>query len=429
MTITDDTGGIRCQSIETTRQQMDGKAADWRRAHASEPKLTFEAACVRRLTRQWRGRALSDKRHIPWFPEWRGCFGCEQHRGECCNGGGDCVLGICRCKDSTAAAMDCAPPRDVPPAGSDRRTLGIYVYDLPERFGMAGLALKSWLIGGGKIYSAEWRFADQLLRDRRVRVTDAASADLFYVPLFSTYSGSNYGCDRSKVALALDFVSKTAPFYNASGGYDHVLFLTGDRGGCGLGAVGNRAIVVSHFGLLAPFNRMGSVALESPARSLGDVSSITDDLRAGRWCYAPHKDIVVPPFVEDEPLMSPTGAGIRTGGLGAVGAMQSPRRWRYDLLHAGGIYGWKQSTSTRMRGSRTPLQYSQGMRQALYEEFTAAPPAGVRKLRIAILNHSVADDEFRYHARTCLAPNGFGWGMRLTLPIAQALELNSTPSL
>ena len=67
MTITDDTGGIRCQSIETTRQQMDGKAADWRRAHASEPKLTFEAACVRRLTRQWRGRALSDKRHIPWF--------------------------------------------------------------------------------------------------------------------------------------------------------------------------------------------------------------------------------------------------------------------------------------------------------------------------------------------------------------------------
>ena len=51
MTITDDTGGIRCQSIETTRQQMDGKAADWRRAHASEPKLTFVVEIKRGIMR------------------------------------------------------------------------------------------------------------------------------------------------------------------------------------------------------------------------------------------------------------------------------------------------------------------------------------------------------------------------------------------
>ena len=96
-------------------------------------------------------------------------------------------------------------------------------------------------------------------------------------------------------------------------------------------------------------------------------------------CYTPHKDVLVPPN-----LQTPRKRR---------GAQDPERNATVNLLHGGGIWGWKNN------GKRRISPYSLGMRQAIYERFGDArgEPHGLR-----VVNHSIADSEW-LSAKFCLA--------------------------
>ena len=86
------------------------------------------------------------------------------------------------------------------------------------------------------------------------------------------------------------------------------------------------------------------------------------------------------------------------------------------LTHAGGIGGWHASTSAGVS------RYSMGMRQRLYARFgphlapTGEHTTGKGELAIFLLNRSVGR-KFAALLRAshfCLAPNGDGWGYRIS---------------
>ena len=90
------------------------------------------------------------------------------------------------------------------------------------------------------------------------------------------------------------------------------------------------------------------------------------------------------------------------------------RGWRNLLVHAGGIWGWKNG------GPKTVSQYSLGMRQRLFQEFGNASTSP--EPRILLTPSEIPDsmwEQFKY----CLAPAGDGFGIRM----AKSAALNCVP--
>ena len=79
------------------------------------------------------------------------------------------------------------------------------------------------------------------------------------------------------------------------------------------------------------------------------------------------------------------------------------RRWRHELLHAGGIWAWR----NRHGEGRGERGYSQGVRQRLYELYGSGPVTH----GIAIHKHGVNQTAW-LDAKFCLASSGVGWGLR-----------------
>lgn len=449
-------GALLCRSRNSTFEVQQLRLSNWVRATDRMPRAN--AACP-------------------------GCRAAQQ----CCSGRGTCLNGWCSC-DSGIFGLDCAhSDRGTPTSGGGhrrRRGVAIYVYEMPPDLGF------NYGRSRNNIYSAEFHFVDTLLADATTRTLDPSEADLFLIPFWSNYGpAENTHCDRSRLQLAIDVVRNLYPFWDRSGGRDHVLFLTGDRGACGVqkrsmfinhprdehrsaGQSTRRmqqarppspttshlrsyilpcqsysdhltsyilqarppppvifhrhlnpassilaqppppVIFVSHFGLLGPFSLMGDVSNDRPAADLasGSVGAITKAADHGSWCYAPHKDVVVPPYM---PTRNPDGTPPVTSSSRAA---QPTGRRTHLLIHAGGIGGWNNGDG--VRGKKRWGYYSMGMRQRLWQRW-----GGGRGLeaRLRILNRSVGVQRYNDLMRSsefCLAPNGNGWGYRLSETIA-----------
>ena len=166
-------------------------------------------------------------------------------------------------------------------------------------------------VKGDSLYSVEWRFLRSLLRDPTVRTLDPHEADLFFVPLFTYYTiTGNTGTPRSDVDVATQHLNTTMPFFwQRHGGADHIFFATGDKGFCGMDSVGpsQSPIYISHFGLMAGF-RDGMSAFDKFPNKFGRQRTLEQQLRKNGWCFAPHKDIVVPAYVATgTPRRAPRG--------------------------------------------------------------------------------------------------------------------------
>ena len=306
--------------------------------------------------------------------------------------------GLCACS-AGFSGIDCAhhePPRRRS-ATTRRRPhgLAVYVYDLPSDLGLAAFAFNAYRNAGGEtIYLAEWHFLEALLGDGSVRVSDPEQADLFFVPTFTAQGvSSNFFCPKGQIELVASHLRAHSPYWQRSSGRDHVFFVTGDKGACGLPpAVGARAIFITHFGLLGPYSAMPRAS--ATTRNLHSSKAVVSEMDSAQWCHAPHKDIVAPPLVPRQPASTepPTDAFVT-------------RPYKYLLVHAGGIYG-PQGVS-HSRKSWQSSRYSQGMRQELFERYPRAHPHG-----IYISERRVPDSTF-LESKTCLAPTGEGWGVRL----------------
>ena len=360
-----------------------------------------------------------------WYPSWRGCFGCDE--GSCCTGRGDCELGVCVCQPGWCG-LDCGQPcvGSTVHHGSERKRAGlaVYVYDLPVDMGLIQFAHRVWarnLRNGEMIYAAEWRFLELLLGDGAHRALRPEDADLFYIPLLGALgSGGSIGggCERDKLELVIRYLRARWPWWDRSGGRDHVLFMTGDQGACGLGSALGRPIVISHWGMLGSMKRFTAYDTEQP--DWVDSEQAKNNIARGKWCHGPHKDVVVPPFSGMRPARAEKQSQLTStppaeGNASCTWRSKSGEcRWhgRPGLLHAGGVWGWH---NTGVKGKVS--FYSQGMRQQLFLKFHG--DVG-RQHNILVEDRSVPD-ELWTQAAFCFAPSGSGWGMR-TAKILSTLD-------
>lgn len=268
-----------------------------------------------------------------------------------CSGRGVCMHGWCSCREPGAFGPDCA--HGVHPIPPDPDGLAIYVYELPPDLGF------TYGRHVNPNYMAETRFIGRLLRDWSVRTLNPERADLYLIPMFSVRGpATNSYCDRARVELITQHVRSRYPFWNRSNGKDHVIWSTLDRGGCGLSHSGAQPIIISHWGLLGPFaaTKHLAEARSGPATayfrestggglSQSDRALMEKGLSSGEWCFAPHKDIVVPPYYRNahKPLPSPS------------------RPSEHLLVHAGGIWG-----PNNIGPPGIVTYYSLGMRQRLF---------------------------------------------------------------
>ena len=350
-----------------------------------------------------------------WYPSWRGCFGCDD--GSCCTGRGDCELGVCVCQPGWCG-LDCGQhciSRAVHGVERKRAGLAVYVYDLPVDMGLVQFAHRVWarnLRNGEMIYAAEWRFLELLLGDHAHRALRPEEADLFYIPLLGALGPGGSiggGCERDKLELIIRYVRARWPWWDRSGGRDHVLFMTGDQGACGLGSALGRPIVISHWGMLGTMKRLTAYDTRQPDWVDGEQAK--RNMASGKWCHGPHKDVVVPPFsgmraASAEKQSRSMSASSIDGNASCTWRSKSGEcRWhgRPVLLHAGGVWGWH---NTGKKGKVS--FYSQGMRQQLFLKFHG--DAG-HQHGILVEDRSVPD-ELWTQAAFCFAPSGSGWGMR-----------------
>ncbi|VFQ63840.1 unnamed protein product [Cuscuta campestris] len=113
--------------------------------------------------------------------------------------------------------------------------LKIYIYDLPARFNI------DWLKNercGRHLFASEVAIHRALETSDDVRTFDPWEADFFFVPVYVSCNFSSVngfpaiGHARSLMSAAVSLVSSEHPFWNRSGGADHVFVASHDFGSC-----------------------------------------------------------------------------------------------------------------------------------------------------------------------------------------------------
>ncbi|XP_047083283.1 probable glucuronosyltransferase Os03g0107900 [Lolium rigidum] len=150
---------------------------------------------------------------------------------------------------------------------STKPSVRIYVYDLPSRFN------RDWAAADPRcarhLFAAEVALHEALLSYQPARAARAEDADLFFVPVyvscnFSTPNGfPSLAHARGLLADAVDLVRRDMPFWNRSGGADHVFVASHDFGACfhpmedlaiadGIPEFLKRSILIQTFGVQGP---------------------------------------------------------------------------------------------------------------------------------------------------------------------------------
>ena len=338
-----------------------------------------------------------------------GCFACTRaaDASSCCSNGSECILGVCGAvtlvwSDCAAGGFGADGRRQhavAPRAQGPPRSLAIYVYEtLPLDLGATSFSLRTWFsnLRDFEVYSTECASLTTCFVIRRFGLSTVRRPTILVPTLGSLgrcrgLRGTPVHAARAAELLVRSIRSRY-PFWDRSGGRDHVFFLTGDQGACGLGKSGTRPIFITAWGLLGTSSKMS--AFETFRDDFINETEIDRAISAGEYCHAPHKDVVVPPygdlqFTDNEPATAMQGG------------------FEHSLLHVGGVWG------AGNHGTRKISFYSQGMRQALYLRFgdnAHGANAGIwirnRSMSKAQLTHKTA------HSKFCLSPSGHGWGMR-----------------
>ena len=286
----------------------------------------------------------------------------------------------------------------------------VFVYDLPPainreadrwmtRYWGQGCFLECDPVHTRRIYASQAHFDGHLLHDDYVRTLDLSSAKLFYVPTFlmarhtcaarrvqpsTTIAASHTpnhvhpstleslpgrscpacsmtgaGSIQRTMHSAYDYIRFTYPYWNASGGRDHVWFIPGEKLTCVVPKpILAASIVVGHWGARKGFTRQP-----------------TD-------CVDPLKDIVVPPITPiqhdlaeyhrrlQQPLLAASAKSIEL-----IAQRSGPL-----LLFAGGIVSFGASQERKRRGGIDSLSKQQKLQDIVTKESKrqCSDPADIR---------------------------------------------------
>ncbi|PNH07135.1 putative glucuronoxylan glucuronosyltransferase IRX7, partial [Tetrabaena socialis] len=149
---------------------------------------------------------------------------------------GTCHRGFCHCRPpyfgldcSRQHAWQLAPGAVHVP---NRARLRIYMYDLPSHIAFPVAMDDDITESVFNFYHTYRVFLEMLSVDEVVRTENPWEANLFYVPAQAYSYSSNTNSPANQIMRAISYVRDTYPWFNASGGRDHFVWTTGDRGSC-----------------------------------------------------------------------------------------------------------------------------------------------------------------------------------------------------
>ncbi|EFJ41257.1 acetylglucosaminyltransferase [Volvox carteri f. nagariensis] len=309
-----------------------------------------------------------------------------------CGDRGHCRSGFCHCRQGffgvgchRSTAYQPTNPGTLPDL-RPRSKLKIYMYDLPWEVAFP-YEYNDGHFGRDKMYAAYEYFMTYFLQDHAVRTENPYEANLFYIPMLAYFYIANVRNPVPQVTLALDYVRTKWPFYNRTGGRDHFYFLTGDRGACSTPRwLQDSCIKLVHFGLQG--EELPGTGV--PNREYG--------------CVQVKRDLVIPPINLFTDLV-PSETQAYYKWLVSKKGYDSNRKLLF--FFAGGV-------------GQVP-EYSGGVRQAIKGLLSSLTPKpeDVEFFEGRVHNYK----ELLQSSKFCIAPYGFGWGLRLI----QAIEYGCIP--
>ncbi|KAG1665166.1 hypothetical protein FOA52_005547 [Chlamydomonas sp. UWO 241] len=277
-----------------------------------------------------------------------------------CSARGECNLGFCKChegwygtdcarkvagaelepQESLLAAKPWLKPtmrhapeavaEQLPPQATRMRPL-IYVYDMPPEFTtrfwqyriikracvyrLFDAHTNTTIPETQNLYALEHYLHEMLLQSDH-RTFDPEEADFFYVPVYSAcyfwpihghadyplYPGPGHQRPMQAANLLLDakrHIERTYPFWNRTGGQDHVWLAPSDEGACWWPSeIYNTSTMLTHW---------GRMDIDHQSNTAYGMDNYTDPQFLSEWypqdwrniykghaCYTPGKDLVVP---------------------------------------------------------------------------------------------------------------------------------------
>jgi len=353
------------------------------------------------------------------------------------------------------------------PSAAAGSPLRVYVYEMPSEFTTALLQYRgvhsaphretnvygaSQLVQGS-LYAMETALHEWLL-DSRLRTADTAQAHLFFVPVYVSslylwpihgastaplYGGRRHrGATRVQQATlmlraAAEYVRSALPFWNASGGADHVWMLLHDEAPCFAPRELRPSLLLTHYGYDArrPLS-WSSYAdddwLRSPAfyeEHVGPLAGPREGKREGRpaggrprggaACFERGKDLVLPPWKPPSFWRAP----LSDPGLAAPGRRRGTYLFFAGELGAKRLPGYSHDLRQRAealfcdprepRPRRDCLEHAAGCRSDLAPNCSLWRP-GVRVVpHVRRGGYGAALSDSTY----CLALPGDGWSSRV----------------
>ena len=378
-----------------------------------------------------------------------------------CMGRGRCDSGFCWCERGWFG-VDCSQHRRRTPRSiqqSQRRPsraasspLRVYVYDMPAEFTTRNLQWRTGYVQGlhrvydehnrsrsasGSLYAMESALHEWML-DSPLRTHDPHEAHLFFVPVYAAslfmwpivkyadepYLGRDANENRRRshqgallLKSALQYVRRYYPFWNASGGADHVWMMLHDEGPCFAPRELRSSILLTHYGYH-----------EEPARPWGtfyDDNFLADKRFYRRHlgapekptrCFAPGRDLVIPPWkapnfwtetfsrlpysaAAKEAARARRGLVFFAGDLG----LRRLKGYSHDLRQR--AYSMFCNPSTTKMGDCTPFVY--GCRKEFPLNCSRWEPG------VKIATHTPTYHEDLREHTFCLAFPGDGWSSRV----------------
>eukprot|EP00798_Chlamydomonas_sp_ICE-L_P001799 gene1799-33219_t len=307
-----------------------------------------------------------------------------------------------------------------------RRRPFIYIYDVPPAYTTRMLQYRLiWKVcvwrhfkSGNEtglndwIYGVEAYFHEMLMASPH-RTFEPAEADFFYVPIYVTcyfwptlgfadmpfwYSTRSYPRPMHGANMmneALGWIKTQFPFWNKTGGKDHIWLTTADEGACWMPTeIFNNSIILTHWGRLEPNHTSGTAFnRDNYDESFFQPIYQPEDWRnliKGHACYDPNKDLVIP-------SLKPPSHYSSSPLMGA-----EPLHRDILLFFRGDIGG----------GHRT-AKYSRGIRQKVYGLSLEENWRQKDKILIGG-SHELPGEYTEYLARSifCLVAPGDGWSAR-----------------